>query len=150
MKLKTLLKKVPLPIYAERDPETDNLRLGSTGYAIQQDSEVIADGIQTPELAGYLCHAANVLPDLLKSVESAIEALYNVPEVGRKYDQQHSDTHLAAVVELKAALAKVENVSLRNPIARHVHRSFPVQMASTAPSLIEGTPVDHGPFGARL
>jgi len=30
--------------------------------------------------------------------------------VGRKYDQQHSDTHLAAVVDLKELLAKAKNV----------------------------------------
>ncbi len=111
MQLKTLLKKVTLPIYPERDPETDKPRLGSTGYAIHRDSEVIADGIQTPELAEYLCHAANGLPDLVEGIQHAIEALYNVPEVGEKYDQQHSDTHLAAVVELKSLLAKAETVN---------------------------------------
>ena len=70
MKLETLLKKITLPIHPELDPETDRPRLGSTGYAIHQDSEVIADGIQTPELAEYLCHAANVLPELVAAARN--------------------------------------------------------------------------------
>lgn len=69
MRLKTLLKKVTLPIYPKLDPETDNARLGSTGYAIHRDSEVIADGIQTPELAQYLCHTAKVLPELVAAAK---------------------------------------------------------------------------------
>jgi hypothetical protein len=63
-----------------------------------------------------------------------------VPEVVKKYDQQHSDTHLAAVVELKALLAKAENVSLRNPMAGHEHRSFTVQMARTTCDPVHGNP----------
>ena len=45
-------------------------------------------------------------PDLVKACERAISALYNVPEVGRKYDRQHSDTHMRAVLDLQAAIAK--------------------------------------------
>jgi hypothetical protein len=51
MKLETLLKKIALPFHPELDPETDHPRLGSTGYAIHRDSDVLADGIQTPEPA---------------------------------------------------------------------------------------------------
>ncbi len=69
MKLETLLKHVTLPIHPELDPETDRPRLGSTGYAIYRDSEVIADGIQTPELAQYLCHTATVLPELVAAMK---------------------------------------------------------------------------------
>ena len=65
-------------------------------------SELVGRAIHSKQIT----HAANVLPDLVKGIEHAIEALYNVPEVGMQYDQQHSDTHLAAVVELKALLAK--------------------------------------------
>ena len=34
-------------------------------------------------------------------MEQAIKALENVPEVNGIYDQQHSDTQLAAILELK-------------------------------------------------
>jgi hypothetical protein len=78
MKLNTLLKQVGLQIYPELDSETDQPRLGSTGYAIHQDREVIADGIQTPELAIYLCHAANVLPELVAACQSALEVIRRV------------------------------------------------------------------------
>ena len=117
MKLKTLLKKVPLPIYPELDPETDNPRLGSTGYAIQQDSEVIADGIQTPELAEYLCHAANVLPELVAAV---------------KHLQQNWGKNLTEpMARLNAALAEAENVS---------PQSSRVQMARTTRETVHGNP----------
>lgn len=97
MKLKTLLKTVPLPIYPERDPDTDKPRLGSTGYAIHRDSEVIVDGIQTPELAEYLCHAANVLPDLVAAA---------------KHLQQNWGKNLTEpMARLNAALAKAENIN---------------------------------------
>ena len=33
----------------------------------------------------------------------AMEALLNVPMVGKKYDQQHSDTHMRAYLQLKDA-----------------------------------------------
>src|SRR5882724_8824124 len=77
--------------------------------------------VSTETLANeaYACHAANVLPDLLRGIEHAIEALYNAPEVRCKYDQQHSDTHLAAVVELKELLAKAENISLQRQPDNH-------------------------------
>ena len=69
MKLDTLLNQIALPVHPELDPETNRPRPGSTGHAIYRDGEVIADGIQTPELAEYLCHAANVLPDLVAAVK---------------------------------------------------------------------------------
>ena len=37
-------------------------------------------------------------------MERAIKALENVPEVNDIYDQQHSDTQLAAILELKELL----------------------------------------------
>ena len=37
-------------------------------------------------------------------MERAIKALENVPEVNGIYDQQHSDTQLAAILELKELL----------------------------------------------
>ena len=61
--------------------------------------------------ARYAIHATNLLPELIAGLHQAVEALYNVPEVGCKYDQQHSDTHLAAAVELKELLAKAENLN---------------------------------------
>ena len=38
---------------------------------------------------------------LLDACKVAVEALYNVPEVGNEYDQQHSDTHMRATLKLK-------------------------------------------------
>jgi hypothetical protein len=147
MKLTQLLKKITLLPWLEVSATDGDKWIGTREG---DDRITTLDGNTKPLDHDYLVHAANVLPDLLRSIESAIEALYNVPEVGKKYDQQHSDTHLAAVVELKAVLAKVENISLRNPIASHDLRSFSVQTASTAPFLTERTPVDHGLFGARI
>lgn len=37
---------------------------------------------------------------MLDAVGEAIEALRNVPEVGQVYDQQHSDTHMRALLRL--------------------------------------------------
>ena len=104
MKLETLLKKIALPIHPELDPETDRPRLGSTGYAIHQDSEVIADGIPTPELAEYLCHAANVLPELVAAV---------------KHLQQSWGKNLTEpMARLNEALALAENVRPRKSTER--------------------------------
>lgn len=44
---------------------------------------------------------AEVLADACRQ---ALEALYNVPQVGEVYDQQHSDTHMRATLVLRAAL----------------------------------------------
>ena len=103
MKLKTLLKNITLPIYAEREPETDRPRLGSTGYAIHRDSEVIADGIQTPELAEYLCHAANVLPDI---VDAAQEVLLNT-------SPGHYPPPKRSLDKLRATITKAKRINPR-------------------------------------
>lgn len=113
MKLKTLLKKVPLPIYPERDPQTDTPRRGSTGYAIHRDSEVMADGIQTPELAEYLCHAANVLPELVAAAKNL---------------QQNWEKNLTgSMARLNKALALAENVTLpeatQEPAPQRTHHA---------------------------
>ncbi len=44
-----------------------------------------------------------ISPDLRDAIESALDALMNVPCVGDRYDQQHSDTHMQAWVDLRAA-----------------------------------------------
>jgi len=96
MKLETLLKTIALPIHPELDPETDHLRLGSTGYAIHRDSEVVADGIETPELAQYLCHAANVLPELVAAAK----------HLQLNWEKNRTEP----MARLNAALARAENV----------------------------------------
>lgn len=48
------------------------------------------------------------MPTQILACELAIEALLNVPCVGDKYDQQHSDTHMRAVVELKGMLTQAQ------------------------------------------
>ena len=114
MQLKTLLKSItglPWLLVTATD--------GDKWIGTKQGDDRIAtlDGNTQSLDHVYLVHAANVLPDLINGIETAIEALYNVPEVGKKYDQQHSDTHLAAVVELNALLAKAETISRRENAA---------------------------------
>ena len=41
---------------------------------------------------------------LAQALKACIEALYNAPEVGGRYDQQHSDTAIAAILGAKSAL----------------------------------------------
>ena len=42
--------------------------------------------------------------ELKDAIEKAMEALLNVPMVGKKkYDQQHSDTHMRTYLQLKDA-----------------------------------------------
>ena len=107
MKLTELLKQItPLPWLLVT--ATDGDKWIGTGEG--DDRITTLDGNTQPLDHDYLVHAANVFPELVQGIRDAIEALYNVPEVGRKYDQQHSDTHLAAVVELKTLLAKVESI----------------------------------------
>ena len=51
---------------------------------------------------------SEMTPEAWKMVmEQAIKALENVPEVGEVYDQQHSDTQLAAILELKKIIINV-------------------------------------------
>lgn len=53
-----------------------------------------------------LVHVLGSAPELLQACERALEALRNVPCVGEKYDQQHSDTQLAADQMLEAVIKK--------------------------------------------
>lgn len=107
MKLTALLKQItPLPWLLVTATDGDKW----IGTKEGDDRIATLDGNTQPIDHTYLVHAAIVLPELVQGIRDAIEALYNVPEVGRKYDQQHSDTHLAAVVGLKTLLAKVENI----------------------------------------
>ena len=43
-----------------------------------------------------------------EALELALEALRNVPVVGEVYDQQHSDTHLRAILLAEVILAQPE------------------------------------------
>ena len=70
MKLNNLLRMITLPIHPEHDPKNEQPGIGSTGFAIHHDSQVIADGIQTVEMAEYICHAANVLPELMTAAKN--------------------------------------------------------------------------------
>ena len=92
-----------------------------------RSKEVCFGRLDSAKDSGYACHAANLLPDLVSGIDHAVEALYNVPEVGGRYDQQHSDTQLAAAVELKELLAKVAEVSLQRetepPVNRSIHHA---------------------------
>ena len=48
-----------------------------------------------------ICH--DIDRKLKDAIEEALEALLNAPMVGKKYDQQHSDTHMRAYLKLKDA-----------------------------------------------
>lgn len=41
--------------------------------------------------------------NLVDVIKKVLGALQNVPQVGEIYDQQHSDTHMSAYLELKDA-----------------------------------------------
>jgi hypothetical protein len=111
MKLETLLKKITLPIHPELDPETDRPRLGSTGYAIHHDSQVIADGIETPEMAEYICHAANVLPHLVAAA---------------RHLQQNWERNLTeSMAKLNQALDRAESVDQGKAKKTPNQRSIP-------------------------
>jgi hypothetical protein len=43
--------------------------------------------------------------ELAAAIDEALSALMNVPEVGKRYDQQHSDTQIKAYLRLKDAKA---------------------------------------------
>jgi hypothetical protein len=45
---------------------------------------------------------------LIEVLRTVLDALYNVPIVGEKYDQQHSDTHMRAAIDLKVAITELE------------------------------------------
>lgn len=44
---------------------------------------------------------------LIQALKDAREALYNVPEVGEVYDEQHAGTHLRAVARIEGVLRAV-------------------------------------------
>lgn len=44
---------------------------------------------------------------LVSTLLKVREALYNVPCVDEIYDQQHSDTHMQAVIDIDAALRSI-------------------------------------------
>lgn len=48
---------------------------------------------------------------LLTALQTAAQALQNVPIVGHKYDQQHSDTHLRAELLVREVVAEAEKQS---------------------------------------
>ena len=48
------------------------------------------------------------LEKILKALETCIQALHNVPEVGSVYDQQHSDTQTAAILAAEDAILRWE------------------------------------------
>ncbi len=47
-------------------------------------------------------------PGMFEALSDALEALYNVPEVGEIYDVQHSHTHALMCHDLGALIAEIE------------------------------------------
>ena len=58
--------------------------------------------------AVFIARACNAYEELVAALRKAKAALYNVPEVGKKYDQQHSHTHSQACLDIDVAIAKAE------------------------------------------
>lgn len=63
----------------------------------------------TQQDAAYIVKAVNAYEGLKEAMVYAMAGLLNVPEVGHKYDQQHSDTHMKALLRLQEALATLEH-----------------------------------------
>ncbi len=113
MKLIELLKEItPLPWrFAEMDNDKVIPTVRIFGRRKHDPSKEVCFGrLDSARDARYACHAANVLPGLARGIRHAIEAFRNVPPVGGKYDREHCDAHLAAVLELEELLAKTQNI----------------------------------------
>lgn len=74
--------------------------------------EAIKDRITGDELASIGFYAMEnrlaAAPAMYEALRHAKSALYNVPEVGKRYDQQHSHTHALACLDVEAAIALAE------------------------------------------
>ena len=63
---------------------------------------------------------SNSLGSDIGVLERAIRALENVPEVGGIYDQQHSDTHMTAKLELDNLLKEIMGSATRYLMAKEL------------------------------
>ena len=116
MKLIELLKEItPLPWrFAEMDNDKVIPTVRIFGRRKHDRSKEVCFGrLDSARDARYACHAANILPGLTQAINHAIEAFRNVPPVGGKYTCEHSDAHLAAVLELEELLAKTRTIELK-------------------------------------
>lgn len=118
-----------------------------TPVARRQDASVFANDARTrmrafnDGLSGFTLHSMahraaadtpgpHMQPDLgevTRSIEQALEALHNAPQVGEVYDQQHSDTHVRAILQLQDVLSRLS--------------------ADSTPEDAAGAPVRQGPRG---
>ena len=87
----------------QRDAETHDEAARHAAPESAEEQAALDKRDALTESARRLIAAA---PELLAALEAAAEALRNVPCVGEIYDRQHSDTHLAAEVAARAAIAK--------------------------------------------
>lgn len=60
---------------------------------------------ETRRINARLIAAAPAMLDMLRKAKAA---LYNVPEVGKRYDQQHSHTHTQACLDIEQTIAHAE------------------------------------------
>ena len=70
--------------------------------AIQHDGENYSTATQFQDDARLIAAA----PEMLDMLHRAKAALYNVPEVGHKYDQQHSHTHAQACLDIEQLITR--------------------------------------------
>lgn len=73
--------------------------------------ECISYGERSEQDAAFIVRACNAHEELVQTLRKARAALYNVPEVGEKYDQQHSHTHAQACLDIDEALRLAEGRS---------------------------------------
>lgn len=72
-------------------------------------TEIVETGIGTYEEHHITyCPMHSVAPELVEALKLAKTALYNVPIVGGLYDQQHSDTHIRACLNVERAITRAE------------------------------------------
>jgi hypothetical protein len=89
----------------------------------------------------------NLTKVLVAALENALQALYNVPEVGKKYDQQHSDTQMAATLVINDALKLATESASAGPLetleAEPV-AAAPLEMPEPAGPVPAGKPLSDG------
>lgn len=77
--------------------------------------EHTADSVKGTSFMGVrLCPLHATAPNLLAALAKCVDALLNVPVVGGIYDQQHSDTHMRATLDARAAIA-IANANATQP-----------------------------------
>ena len=89
---------------------------------------IVTEGNREIADCGRAAHKANhtrarliaAAPEMLAMLEKAKAALYNVPEVGQKYDQQHSHTHAQACLDIEQLITRATGRERGNEYAKRI------------------------------